>query len=65
MNKNARVIYKRLTEPMKKRGYINLNHRLVNTKDDLVEIAESGKLENPYRYLGVRSKQKGEINYGL
>ena len=23
---------------------------------DLVEIAESGKLENPYRYLGVRSK---------
>ena len=40
MNKNARVIYKRLTEPMKKRGYINLNHRLVNTKDDLVELAE-------------------------
>ena len=40
MNKNARVIYKRLTEPMKKRGYINLNHRLVNTKDDLVEVAE-------------------------
>lgn len=40
MNKNARVIYKRLTEPMKKRGYINLNHRLVNTKGDLVEIAE-------------------------
>lgn len=40
MNKNARIIYKRLTEPMKKRGYINLNHRLVNTKDDLVEIAE-------------------------
>lgn len=40
MNKNARVIYKRLTKPMKKRGYINLNHRLVNTKDDLVEIAE-------------------------
>ena len=39
MNKNARVIYKRLTEPMKKRGYINLNHRLVNTKDDLVEIS--------------------------
>lgn len=40
MNKNARVIYKRLTDPMKKRGYINLNHRLVNAKDDLVEIAE-------------------------
>ena len=40
MNRNCRVIYKRLTEPMKKRGYINLNHRLVNTKDDLVEIAE-------------------------
>lgn len=40
MNKNCRVIYKRLAEPMKKRGYINLNHRLVNTKDDLVEIAQ-------------------------
>lgn len=40
MNKNCRVIYKRLTEPMRKKGYINLNHRLVNTKDDLVEIAE-------------------------
>lgn len=40
MNRNCRVIYKSLTEPMRKKGYINLNHRLVNTKDDLVEIAE-------------------------
>lgn len=37
--KNARVIYRRLEESLKKKSYINLNHRLVNSKDDLVEIA--------------------------
>ena len=39
MDKNVRVIYKKVTEKMKKNGYINLNHRLVNTKDDLIDIA--------------------------
>ena len=39
MNKNVRVIYKKITKKFYKEGYINLNHRLVNTKDDLVEIA--------------------------
>ena len=39
MNKNVRVIYKKVTDNFKKKGYINLNHRLVNTKDDLVDIA--------------------------
>lgn len=37
--KNARVIYRRLEESLKKKSYINLNHRLINSKDDLVEIA--------------------------
>jgi hypothetical protein len=32
--KNARVIYRRLEESLKKKSYINLNHRLVNSKDD-------------------------------
>lgn len=39
MNKKIKVIYKKLTPKLKKYGYINLNHRPVNTKDDLVEIA--------------------------
>lgn len=38
MNKTVKVIYKRLTKKFYKHGYINLNHRLVNTKDDLAEI---------------------------
>ena len=37
--KNARVIYRRLEESLKKKSYINFNHRLVNSKDDLVEIS--------------------------
>jgi len=37
--KNARVIYRRLEESLKKKSYINLNHRLVNSKEDLIEIA--------------------------
>lgn len=37
--KNARVIYRRLEGLLKKKSYINLNHRLVNSKDDLIEIA--------------------------
>lgn len=28
--------------------------------NDLLEIASSGKVDNPYRYLGVRSNQKGD-----
>lgn len=40
MNKNCRVIYKKI-EPnfLNKYGYINLNQRDVNSKNDLVEIA--------------------------
>ena len=39
MNRTVKVIYKKVTENLKKKGYINLNHRLVNTKDDLVDMA--------------------------
>ena len=39
MNRTVKVIYKKVTDSFKKKGYINLNHRLVNTKDDLVDIA--------------------------
>lgn len=39
MNKNVKVIYKKLTKRFEQLGYINLNHRLVNSNDDLVEIA--------------------------
>ena len=39
MNKNVRVIYKKVTENLKKKGYININHRPVNTLDELVDIA--------------------------
>ena len=40
MNKNVRVIYKKI-EPqfLNKYGYINLNHRNINSKNDLIEIA--------------------------
>lgn len=38
-NKNVRIIYKRINEKFKNKGYINLNHMLVNTKDDLIEIS--------------------------
>ena len=39
-NKNVRVIYKKI-EPrfLNKYGYVNLNHRELNTKNDLVELA--------------------------
>lgn len=37
--KNIRVIYKRITKDFEKKGFINLNHRLINSKDDLVEIS--------------------------
>ena len=39
-NKNVKVIYKKI-EPdfLNKYGYINLNHREVNTKEQLVELA--------------------------
>ena len=40
LNKNVKMIYKKI-EPnfFNKYGYINLNHREVNTKEELVEIA--------------------------
>lgn len=39
MNDNVKIIYKKIQGELKQKGYINLNHRLVNTKEDLVELA--------------------------
>lgn len=39
MNKNMRVVYKKLEDNFKKKGYIDFNHRFVNTDDDLIEIS--------------------------
>ena len=63
MNRNVRVIYKRLTEPMKKRGYINLNHRLVNTKDDLVEIAEIFKSREYETFRLIYMRENKIVGY--
>lgn len=38
-NNNVKVIYKKLKKDLNKKGFINLNHRVVNTNEDLVEIA--------------------------
>lgn len=39
-NSNVKVIYKKITKDFEKKGFINLNHRLVNINEDLVEIAK-------------------------
>lgn len=39
MNNNVKVIYKKITRKFEQIGYINLNHREINSKNDLVEIA--------------------------
>ena len=40
MNKEAKIVYKRIENKLKKDGFINLNHTLVKTKEDLVEISK-------------------------
>lgn len=39
-NSNVKVIYKKITKDFEKKGFINLNHRLINSNEDLVEIAK-------------------------
>ena len=39
MNNKVKVIYKRLTEEFERIGYINLNHKYINSEENLVEIA--------------------------
>ncbi len=39
-NSKVKVIYKKITKDFEKKGFINLNHRLVNSNEDLVEIAK-------------------------
>lgn len=60
-NKNVKVIFRKI-EPnfFNKYGYINLNHRLVNTKDELVEIASI--FRNPmYETFRIVYMRKNEI----
>ncbi len=38
-SKNVRVIFRKLTKDFEQKGYINLNHREINTKENLAEIS--------------------------
>lgn len=59
MNKKINVLYKRITKRFSQNGYINLNHRPVNTKNDLVEICSI--FRNPeyetFRIVYVKDKK--------
>lgn len=63
MNKNTKVIYKRIEESFYEKGYINLNHRLVNTKDDLVEIASIFRDERFETFRVVFMKENSIVGY--
>lgn len=63
MNKNTKVIYKRIEENFYEKGYINLNHRLVNTKDDLVEIASIFRDERYETFRVVYMKDNSIVGY--
>ena len=63
MNKNTKVIYKRIEEDFYEKGYINLNHRLVNTKDDLVEIASIFRDERYETFRVVFMKGNNIVGY--
>ena len=39
-NKNVKVIYQKIKEKFEEKGYIDLNHKLVNTDEDLVQLAQ-------------------------
>lgn len=63
MNKNTKVIYKRIEENFYEKGYINLNHRLVNTRDDLVEIASIFRDERYETFRVVYMKDNSIVGY--
>lgn len=63
MNKNTKVIYKRIEESFYEKGYINLNHRLVNTRDDLVEIASIFRDERYETFRVVYMKDNSIVGY--
>lgn len=63
MNKNTKIIYKRIEEDFYEKGYINLNHRLVNTKDDLVEIASIFRDERYETFRVVFMKDNSIVGY--
>lgn len=59
-NKNVRIIYKKI-EPnfLNKYGYVNLNQRDVNTKNDLVEIASifRNPIYETFRIIYMKDKK--------
>lgn len=63
MNKNTKIIYKRIHENFYEKGYINLNHRLVNTKEDLVEIASIFRDERFETFRVVFMKDNSIVGY--
>ena len=63
MDKNTRVIYKRIQENFYEKGYINLNHRLVNTREDLVEIASIFRDERFETFRVVFMKDNSIVGY--
>ena len=63
MNRNTKVIYKRIEECFYEKGYINLNHRLVNTRDDLVEIASIFRDERYETFRVVYMKDNSIVGY--
>ena len=63
MNKNTKIIYKRIEESMYEKGYVNLNHRLVNTKDDLVEIASIFRDERFETFRVIYVKDDSIVGY--
>lgn len=40
MNNEVKVIYKKLENGLKKNGFINLNHKQIKTRSDMVELAK-------------------------
>ena len=63
MNNNTKIIYKRIEESLYEKGYINLNHRLVNTKDDLAEIASIFRDERFETFRVVYMKDNSIVGY--
>lgn len=63
-NKNVKVIYKKIEpEFLNKYGYINLNHREVNTKSDLVEIASIFRNPMYETFRIIYMKNKSIVGY--
>ena len=63
MNKNTKVIYKRIIDNMHEKRYINLNNRIVNTMDDFVEVASIFRDERYETFRVVYMKNNLIVGY--